>query len=336
MAIAAGGSGGRAPLKGILLWAGRLGVTVVVTVAILRAVGLRMADLGSIRVDTALLDGPRLTLSVGLLLAAFGASALLWRSLVVALGGPSLGGRAAFAVTMVANLGRYLPGKVFQLLGLAWLGRRMGVSAAVSTGAAVLGQVLHLVAAAMVGGALLSATGVLPPSWRHAPFAAGILAAALISWPGVAPRLLRTIWARQAGQIDGHAARGPGPKTLLPWTLGYVGNWLLLGLAFQALATGLGLALPYGLAVSAFAAAYLLGYLALFAPAGIGVREGFLVAFLGTTLGPGPALTLATAQRVWMTGVEALGAALTWPGLRPFHVVGEPADEEAGDGKGPS
>ncbi|MDH3225442.1 MAG: hypothetical protein OEO23_17105, partial [Gemmatimonadota bacterium] len=100
----------------ILLLVGRLGVTVAVTMAILKAVGLRMTDLGSIRVDTALVSGPRLALSVALLLAAFGASALLWRSLVVALGGPSLGGRAAFAVTMVANLGRYLPGKVFQLL----------------------------------------------------------------------------------------------------------------------------------------------------------------------------------------------------------------------------
>jgi uncharacterized membrane protein YbhN (UPF0104 family) len=91
---------------------------------------------------------------------------------------------------------------------------------------------------------------------------------------------------------------------------------MLLGLAFQTLATGLGLPMSFGLAVSAFAAAYLLGYVAIFAPAGLGVREGFLVAFLGPALGPGPAVALATAQRVWMTAVEVLGAALAWPALR--------------------
>jgi hypothetical protein len=62
----------------------------------------------------------------------------------------------------------------------------------------------------------------------------------------------------------------------------------------------------------AFAAAYVLGYLALFAPAGLGVREGFLVAFLTPTLGAGGAALAAVTSRVWTTVVEVIPAAAFW------------------------
>ncbi|NNM34110.1 MAG: hypothetical protein HKO53_13635 [Gemmatimonadetes bacterium] len=307
-----------------LVWAARVLVTAAVTLAILRAVGIRMVDIREVRVDPALIHPSWIGGSALLLLLAFGASALLWRGLVRALGGPSVSAWTAVGVTLVANLGRYLPGKVFQLLGLVLLGRRVGIPAGVSAGAAVLGQVLHLVAAALVGSSLMGATGVLPKAWRYLPLVVAGVIVVVVAWPGMAGRLL-TLAGRFKGPTGGAPARG-APRTLLPWAVGYALNWLLLGLAFQALAWGLGIPLSYGLAVSAFAAAYFLGYVALFAPAGLGVREGFLVAFLGPTVGPGPAVALATAQRVWMTGVEALGAAAVWPGIRTT----EPADGEAG------
>ena len=310
-----------------LVWALRIVITAAVTLAILRAVGIRLADLGDIRVDPSLVSPGWLSGSAVLLLAAFVVSALLWRGLVRALGGPSVGPWRVIGVTLVANLGRYLPGKVFQLLGLAWLGRRLGIPAGISTGAAVLGQILHLVAAAVVGGGLMGATNVLPESWRYLPVVGGALAGVVVSWPGMAARLLVWVGRLRGGSTNVAGTSSP-PHTLLPWAVAYAANWLLLGLAFQALAAGLGIPLSFGLAVSAFAAAYFLGYVALFAPAGLGVREGFLVAFLGPTVGPGPAVALATAQRVWMTAVEALGAAAAWPALKG----GGPVDADVGPG----
>lgn len=309
-----------APSSTTLAWTIRVLVTAAVTVAILRAVGVGLADVRDLQLDPSLVSPTRVGASVLLLLLGFGASALLWRGLVVALGGPRIGAWNAVGVTLVANLGRYLPGKVFQLLGLALLGRRLGIPAGVATGAAVLGQILHLVAAALVGGGLVGATGWTAGSWQYLPLLAGGAVILVVSWPGMAARLLA--WVGRLGRSPGDGPPHGVPRTLLPWAVGYAGNWLLLGLAFQALASGLGIPLSYGMAVSAFAAAYLLGYVALFAPAGLGVREGFLVAFLSPAVGPGPAVVLATAQRIWMTGAEALGAAAAWPGLNASAAAG--------------
>lgn len=299
----------------------KLILTVVATWLILRGVGLRLGDLRT--VDPGALDAAwmPLTLSVALLLGAFAISAWLWSSLVVALGGRRIGTVAAFAMVLVSNLGRYIPGKVFQLVGLTWLSRRAGVPAGPAASAAVLGQTLHLVAAALVGGGLLFESGALGASWKWGVLVATLTALGLLSWKGAMRGFLA--WVLRWGGGDGEGAVLP-PRSYLPWLLGYVVNWLVLGLAFHQLVGGLGLSISIGVATTAFAAAYLLGYVALFAPAGIGVREGFLVAFLGPVLGPGTALTVATVQRVWITGAEVLGALLGSPVLRAGPYRPEP------------
>jgi len=49
-----------------------------------------------------------------------------------------------------------------------------------------------------------------------------------------------------------------------------------------------------------------------FAPAGLGVREGFLIALLTSTIGVGAATALAAASRLWTTVVEVVPAAAFW------------------------
>ncbi len=65
---------------------------------------------------------------------------------------------------------------------------------------------------------------------------------------------------------------------------------------------------------SAFAAAYVLGYLMVFAPAGLGPREGFLVAFLTPHLGAAPSGVIAVVARLWTTAVEVVPAGIFWSG----------------------
>jgi uncharacterized membrane protein YbhN (UPF0104 family) len=73
-------------------------------------------------------------------------------------------------------------------------------------------------------------------------------------------------------------------------------------------------------ATGAFAVAGVAGSLAVFAPSGIGVREGVLTLVLSGPLGPGVAAGAAILARLWMTLAEALvsGAAL-WV-VRSEHV----------------
>jgi hypothetical protein len=87
--------------------------------------------------------------------------------------------------------------------------------------------------------------------------------------------------------------------------------WMGYGVALWLLARGL---LPHaglGLlpATAVFTASYLAGFLALFAPGGIGVREGVFILMLQGSIGIGAATALAIASRLLLTVTE-LGAAV--------------------------
>jgi hypothetical protein len=82
--------------------------------------------------------------------------------------------------------------------------------------------------------------------------------------------------------------------------------------AFWALTVSLGLGGDILPVASAFAAAYLLGYAMIFAPAGLGPREGFLILFLTPHLGATSSGVIAVASRVWITSVELVPAGIFW------------------------
>ncbi len=183
----------------------QLGATVLVTWFIVDRVGLSLASLRTLDparwVPSALPFG----LASLALLCGYGISAALWGRIVADLGGPRLPAADAVRVFMVANLGRYVPGKVWQIAGLAALARGRGVPATTATAAAVLGQGLALVAAALVGaGALTRAPG------RPGPWGVGLLSVmVLVVSVGLAPPVFRAVvrlWFR--------LARARPPETL--------------------------------------------------------------------------------------------------------------------------
>jgi hypothetical protein len=272
-------------------------------------VGLGLDDLRT--VDPALLWNPDPVLLGGsclLLLLGYFISAGLWGRIVRDLGGPAVPLREAVRIFMIANLGRYVPGKVWQIAGLAVLARSRGVPAATATGAAILGQGIALVAATAVGlGALLRGPAELR-SWGLAAAVAMVVAVALGSTPTVFRRV-SALWFRLAHQEVPETLSSTHP---LRWLGLFFANWVLYAFSFWVLSTSFGHRadlIPVG---SAFAAAYVLGYLMIFAPAGLGVREGFLVAFLTPHLGLGPSGALAVVARIWTTVVEVVPAAAFW------------------------
>jgi len=288
----------------------RLVVTALVTWFIVRAVGLTVADLKAFDLSTLRPKWGLLLLSGSVLLLGYLYSASLWGLLVKELGGPGVDTRVALRVFFTANLGRYLPGKVWQLAGLAYLARREGIPGAIATGAALLGQAFSLAGATLVGLGVLLRGGW---GWDlGGRWVAGVLLALLLvmTFPALIRPLVRTLIRRSKGPVPG--ALWPDQAFGVRWLGLYAVSWVLQGGAFWILAGSLGMALDPLLGLSVFPAAYLLGYLALFAPAGIGVREGFLIVFLTPILGAGGAF-LAVAARLWTTLVE-LGPALALAG----------------------
>jgi len=248
-----------------------------------------------------------ITLSSLLLLAGYFLTGVVWALIVTNLGGPEVPVVDAIRVFMIANLGRYVPGKVWQIAGLAVLAKDLGVPAQTAAAAAVLGQGVALVGATLIGlqaVAALSLPGL--PRWV---IVAAIFGAAFV---GLLPPVFRAatgLWFR--------LARTPEPEHLRPsqavvWLALGVLNWLLFAGAFWILVRGLGLEVSLIPAASAFAAAYVLGYVMIFAPAGLGVREAFLITLLTPHTGPASAGGIAVIARLWTTVIEVVPAATFW------------------------
>ena len=94
--------------------------------------------------------------------------------------------------------------------------------------------------------------------------------------------------------------------------LGYLGVWLIMGSAFALLAASFTPVTPQQFAalIATWAAAYVIGYLSMITPSGLGVREGVMILLLAP-LFPAPIPTIiALAARLWMVIAEVVGAAI--------------------------
>lgn len=244
-------------------------------------------------------------------LVGLAASMQSWRALLADLGSP-LPVRPAARIFFLGQLGKYLPGSVWTVVGQMELGRDIGVPRRRAATVALLAIAVSLT----VGLTLAAAT--LPVL---APSAAGRFwpALAVVPLAGAAlhPRFLNaaiTRLLRLAGQAPPERPlSGRGVATATGWALA---GWLGFGLQAAALSADLGADGPrsVGLAVGAFALAWTLGFLVVVAPAGLGVREAVLVASLGVVLPAAATLVVALVSRVLMTlgDLAFAGMAAVW------------------------
>jgi hypothetical protein len=213
---------------------------------------------------------------------------------------------------MVANLGRYVPGKVWQIAGLAYLAKREGVPASVATGAAILGQGIALLGAVLVGMGVLLGIDEIWAELGPGGLLIGVGVALAIITVVVVPRWFRAIvafWFRITRTDPPENAMETG-NTGLRWLCLYVINWGIYATAFWLLYLSFGEWRTFLQVGPAFAAAYVAGYVAIFAPAGAGIREGFLVILLQPVMAREAALVLAVIARLWTTAAELVPAGL--------------------------
>lgn len=243
--------------------------------------------------------------------------ALVWTGLFRRTGGTA-GRVEAVRAWVFTNFGRYIPGKVWQLGGLAVYMKGRGDSGAAALVSAVAFQVIALVTGTAIA---VAAIGVgwagLEGGWLP-----GLTALALILLAGLHPGVLGWV-ARRVGSWLGETDVSVvlGVTDIARATAGMLLAWLLYGAGFLMLVRGVGV--PSELAqlpvlTGVFAASYIVGYLVLVAPGGLVVREGAMTALLAETggLAVGIAAPVAIIARLWMVATElgALAVVLAWKG----------------------
>ena len=232
-----------------------------------------------------------------------------WRRILEA-SGERLPRTEASRIWFVSNLGKYVPGKVWSIAAMTVMAKDSQVSPVIAAGSSILTQLVTV--AAGIGVVLIAgARAVDRPGL--AIVAAAAIAAALATVPAILPALGRAI-----GSLTGRSIVLPHMSSKVVWlaTAGAVVSWITYGIAFQFFVRGIlgsaaGATSSY---IAVYAASYIIGFLALFAPGGAVVRESAMVTGmvrLGLT-GQADALVVALASRLWLTVTELL------PGLVYF------------------
>jgi len=213
--------------------------------------------------------------------------------------GVRIGYWQTFRIVSLSALGKYVPGKVLFAGHFYVLSREAGIgNAQIGTGFA-LSMALWMLTASLCG---LPAFSLLSPALRWSVVLMPVLLVIAIH-----PRILG--WLIRQVQLRLGRAGGDSPPSLpgLTWgsylvgALLYLGNWLLAGVgswaSLRALAPGVGLdAGP--LALASVAVGTVAGFVALFAPVGLGVREGVGALILGPVVGGEVALLSLVLLRV--------------------------------------
>jgi uncharacterized membrane protein YbhN (UPF0104 family) len=295
---------------------------VLVTWFVADRAGLGLAEIRTLDLTGWAFAWPTLVGSCALLLSGFFFGGWLWGDIVAGLGGPPLPTADRIRLYMIANLGRYVPGKVWQVGVLAVLGRRRGVPSPVAAASAVVLQGVALASALIVG--LGSLWTLAEGAWWGRLAVGAVLGATVVALTPPVFRSVTALWFRVTRTQDPPALE-PGDAAV--WLALGVMNWVVYASAFWVFVIGLGFDVAWLDTSSAFAAAYVLGYLAIFAPAGVGVREASLLALLSPQLGAAAAGAVAVLARLWSTGVEVVFAGAFWA-REVAHPVGtEPSAE---------
>jgi hypothetical protein len=220
----------------------------------------------------------------------------------------------AARIWSVSNLARYLPGKIWNIGAMGAMSKNAGISPVAASGSAILSTLVNLLAGLAV--AVIAGRALLDQSSQGRGAIAILIvlvaAAMLLIAPWLMPRATPLV-ARLAGRPV--EATLPG-RAVVYALVGNVVAWLLYGTAFQLFVVGLLGPVGGGYAeyLAAYTISYLLGYLFIFAPAGIGVREGAMVTVLtyaGLTTAPEVAL-VAITSRVWLTLLEVVPGFVFW------------------------
>ena len=234
----------------------------------------------------------------------------LWRESLEACGS-KLKYRLAWSTWYRTLLVKYIPGKVWAVVGLVYFTIRKGETSEKSAAAAVLWTAMSFPGLSFV-------FLITVPFWRIFPSQYIIIIAILII-----VLMAFTIHPKVFYPALNLALRKVGKPQINP-KVKYSGLFrlflissvvcLLNGIAFVIFVHSLTLLElhDFPVLIGSFSLSFLFGLISVFAPAGIGVREGVLLAVLSRHFSPELAIVISIGARLWLTIAEMSFVGISW------------------------
>ncbi len=255
--------------------------------------------------------------SLGRLAAAFGCAAFGLLSAAFAWG-ILLGGRRVDhgAALLVSQLGKYVPGGIWQATGQVGLARSFGVG--LKRGATAF--TVLAVTQAVAGGAFVLTLALdwsaASPGLRAVLGAAGLASLVLLDRRWMVWALRRIPRTRDTSQ-----ELVPSQRSILAaWATNLV-TLVMAGTAFLVLLGSLDEVHEPFLVISAYATAWTVGFIAVPIPSGVGIREAVLVAILHGSFPSSVIVAASVYQRLVAVAAEGLLTAVASHRVRPGRIA---------------
>lgn len=226
-------------------------------------------------------------LSLALIIFGMLLSGFVWGRLIMVLR-PELKVRPGQFIKIFAYsiFGRYVPGKAWEFAGRSYLAAKQGIDFRTS----FVSVFYELIFLTIIGGILL-----------------------LIS-PRIILRLINSVLEKiKKEKIP--SSQFLDRKNILKFTYYYLIVYVFIGLSFSFLVKSVLPSITYLQFLKfgiEYVAALIVGTAALFAPAGLGVREGFLVLFMQNDLPTGLSAIIAILSRGWAILAEIILFLMVW------------------------
>lgn len=246
----------------------------------------------------------RLLAATALEVALLAWGVFLWSRIVARFDASRPSYRALLRVWCGTTLAKYVPGGVWSIAATVEMARRSGASPIALPSAFVLQGALN------VTGALVVAAFARRASVTPVLVVVGVAAALLLVRPATIDALVRV--AARVARRDAPRWRGTWRDGVLLLAL-HVATWGAYGAAFALFVSGVAPAAhaPWTTLAAINALAFVAGFVAFFAPGGVGVREAALVGLLAPYVpATGARIAVAAASRLWLMLTEVVGGTL--------------------------
>lgn len=242
-----------------------------------------------------------LVLSLLLGLAAMTSIGWIWVTMIVARS-HNVRHRNAMSWYFTGQLGKYVPGGIWPIVGRAELAVRNGIprlDAYASTGLSLVTTYAAAVVAIAIGAASTSG---------HRLVAVLIALGLVTAYIAFSQPSLRAVIIRIASRISSSASSLTDPKRVVRLTVLHVPAWILMSLSTSVTATAFGAHIGIADMLFITTTSWLAGFVVVGVPGGIGVREAVFTSLAGGIIGTPMAVSLALMSRVVFIAVDLTGA----------------------------
>jgi len=249
-----------------------------------------------------------------LLLCHFPLGAFGWQLILNGLG-EKLSFSRALSIITVTQLGKYAPGKVWFTLGRMSFARQDNIPEAKTLTSVVIETGFLLLAALFLFAltVLLLPRSVVPPGVYYSFLLAPLTL--IFTYPPILNRILKPLLKVFKQPVFSLNLSYPRLLLILgvfvfDWFFQGVGCFLLINSFYPLAVTKLPILL------GGYAISWILGFIVLVAPAGLGIREGIYTYVLKLVMPETVAIISALITRIWMSTAELAMALVCLPVLR--------------------